>query len=70
MDDSRTVKKIFNATPDGKRKVGRPRRRCDEGVRRDIRILGIRNSRNSALNREEWRKLLKKGRTHIGLSSY
>jgi hypothetical protein len=43
------VKKIFNATPDGTRKVGR----WEEGVRQDIRILGIRNWRNSALNREE-----------------
>jgi hypothetical protein len=53
MDDGRTVKKIFNATPDGTRKVRRPRRRWDEGVRQDIRILGIRNWRNSALNRKE-----------------
>jgi hypothetical protein len=57
MNDSRTVKKIFNATPDGKRKVGRPRRRWEKGVRQDIRILGVRDWRNSALNREEWRKL-------------
>jgi hypothetical protein len=69
MDDSRTVKKIFNATPDGTRKVGRPRRRWEEGIRQDIRILGIRNCRNSALNRDEWRKLLK-ARVHIGLSRY
>jgi hypothetical protein len=70
MDDSRTVKKFYNATPDAKRKVGRPGRRGEEGVRQDIRILGIRNWRNSALNREELRKLLKKTRAHIGLSSY
>jgi hypothetical protein len=31
-------------------------------VDHDIRILGERNWRISALNREEWRKLLKKAR--------
>jgi hypothetical protein len=70
VDDSRTVQKIFSATPDGTRKVGRPKWRWEEGVRQDIRILGIRNWRNSALNREEWQKLLKKARAHIRLSSY
>jgi hypothetical protein len=35
-------------------------------VDRDIRILG---ERNLALNREEWRKLLKNDRAHAGLSS-
>jgi hypothetical protein len=34
----------------------------------DIRVLGERNWRNVVLNREEWRKLLKKVRTHAGLS--
>jgi hypothetical protein len=31
-------------------------------VDHDIRILGERNERNSAINREEWRKHLKKAR--------
>jgi hypothetical protein len=39
-------------------------------VRQDIRFLGIRNWRNSALKREEWPKLLKKARAHIGLLNY
>jgi hypothetical protein len=38
-------------------------------VDHDIRILGERNWRNMALNREEWMKLLKKFRAHAGLSS-
>jgi hypothetical protein len=33
-----------------------------DSVDHDVRILGERNWRNLALNREEWRKLLKKGR--------
>jgi hypothetical protein len=34
-----------------------------------MRLLGDRNWKNLALNREEWRKLLKKARVHTGLSN-
>jgi hypothetical protein len=40
-----------------------------DSVNHDIRISGERNYRNSALNREERRKKLKKDRAHAGLSS-
>jgi hypothetical protein len=32
----------------------------------DIRLLGERDWKNLALNREEWRKVLKKARAHTG----
>jgi hypothetical protein len=35
----------------------------------DIRLLGERNWKNLELNKEEWRKLLEKARTHTGLLS-
>jgi hypothetical protein len=35
----------------------------------DIRILGERIWRNLVLNREEWKKLLKKARAHAGQSN-
>jgi hypothetical protein len=38
-------------------------------VDQDIRLLGGRNWKNLALNKEEWRKLLKKAKAHTGLSS-
>ena len=34
-----------------------------------IRILGVKNWKEVALNRDEWSKLLKKARAHQGLSS-
>jgi hypothetical protein len=43
--------------------------RWGDSVDHDIKILGERNWRNLAVNREEWRKLLKKARAHKGLSS-
>jgi hypothetical protein len=40
-----------------------------DNVDHDVRILREKNWRNLALNRDEWRKLLKNARAHAGLSS-
>jgi hypothetical protein len=39
----------------------------EDGADRDIRLLEERNWKKLALNKEEWRKLLKKVRAHTGL---
>jgi hypothetical protein len=66
--ENRIIKKIFNTKPEGTRKVGIPKLRWEECVRQDIRILGVKNWRSVALNREEWRIILRKARAHKGLS--
>jgi hypothetical protein len=60
---------MFNNRPEGKRGIGRPKLRWGDGVDQDIRLLGERNWKKLTLNKEEWRKLLKKARAHTGLSS-
>ena len=62
-------KKIFKAKPDGARRVGRPKLRWEDGVDQDMRILGVKNWKQVALDRDEWAKLLKKARAHQRLSS-
>jgi hypothetical protein len=69
MSNERTFKKIFNTNPDGTRSSGRPKLRWEDGVVQDTRILGVKNWKQAALNRDEWTKLLKKARAHQGLSS-
>jgi hypothetical protein len=69
MNDNRTPKTIFNTKLDGVRRVGRPKMRWKDGVDQDIRILDIKNWKKVALDRDEWAKLLKKARSHQGLSS-
>jgi hypothetical protein len=66
--ENRTIRKIFNTKPEGTRKVGRPKLRWKECVCQDIRILGVKNWRNVALYRDEWRIILRKARAHKGLS--
>jgi len=67
--NNRTLKKIFNTKPDGVRSVGRPKLQWEVGVDQDIRILGVKNWKKVALNRDEWAKLLMKARAHQGLLS-
>jgi hypothetical protein len=69
MENSGTVKKVFDTRPEGTRKIGRPKLRWEDGVIQDITALGVKNWRNVAVDREDWRKLLKKDRAHTGLSS-
>jgi hypothetical protein len=69
MNDDRTLKKIFITRPDGARSVGRPKLRWEDGVDQDMRILGVKNWKKVALNRDEWAQLLKKTRAHQRLSS-
>jgi hypothetical protein len=69
MNNDRTIKRIFSTKPDGVRSVGRPKLQWEDGVDQDIRILGVKNWKKVALNRDEWEKLLKKAGGHQGLSS-
>jgi len=69
MNNDRTLKKILNTIPDGVRSVGRPKLRWEDGVGQDIRILGVKNWKKVARDRDEWAKLVKNARAHQGLSS-
>ena len=69
VNSDRTIETIFNTKPDGARSVGRPKLRLEDGVDQDMRILGVKNWKKVAFNRDEWAKLLKKARVHQGLSS-
>jgi hypothetical protein len=46
----------------------RPKLRWEECVCQDIRVLGVKNWRSVALNREEWQIILRKARAHKELS--
>jgi hypothetical protein len=57
MENSRTVK-VSDTRPEGPRKIGWPKLSWDHGVIQVISALKM-NSRNVAMNGEEWLKLLK-----------
>ena len=45
MEEGRSPFKILTGKPSGKRPLGRPRRRCEDNIRRDLKEIGV-NTRN------------------------
>jgi hypothetical protein len=41
MGEERKVYKVLVGKPEGKRPLGRPRRRCKDGIRIDLREIGL-----------------------------
>ena len=67
QDDDDLSRRVLLSGPGGKRHTGRPRLRWEDGVEEDAARLGCINWKIVALNREGWRKLLKKAEAHPGL---
>ena len=60
MEDCRSAFKILIGTPAGKRPLGRPRRRWEDNIRKDLKYIGsdTRNWVDSAQDRDYWRALV------------
>jgi hypothetical protein len=41
MGEERKVYKVLEGKPEGKRPLGRPRRRWEDGIRMDVRDIGL-----------------------------
>jgi hypothetical protein len=58
MNETRSVKKIFEGKLEGRRGKGRPRLRWINNVKDDLRKLGVKRWRTKALDREEWASII------------
>jgi hypothetical protein len=58
MEDTRLLKMVFNAKPEGRRGVERPRLRWLDDVA-DIKALGVKRWRIKAQDRKEWPAILR-----------
>ena len=65
MDETRSVKKIFEGNLEGRRGRGRPRLRWINDVEGDLRKLGVKRSRTKVLNREEWASLIREAKAKL-----
>lgn len=65
--DNRTIKKLSRGKPEGRRNVGRPRKRWLDEVEGDLRKMGVRGWRSKAGDREEWRKIVKEAKVLLEL---
>jgi len=67
MDQARPTRKLLVWKSMGTRPVGRPRQRWQEDVMEDLKKLKIKNWKETAKDRRNWRDLAEKTKTHKGL---
>jgi hypothetical protein len=67
MDEKRTPKTVLEWKPIGRRIRGRPRKRLIADIEDDIQKMEIRGWRKLSKEREEWRRITEKAKTHSGL---
>jgi len=67
MDQTRPTRKLLDWKPMGTRPVGRPRQRWQEGVMEDLKMLKVKNWKETAKDRRIGRDLAEKAKTHKGL---
>jgi hypothetical protein len=67
MEGKRILKRVVEWKPTGRRNRGRPRKTWIEDIEEDIEIMEIRGWRKLCKEREEWKKITEKVKTHSGL---
>jgi hypothetical protein len=65
MNETRSVKKIFEGKLVGRRGRGRPRLRWVNDVEDDLRELCVKRWRTKALEREEWASIIKEAKAEL-----
>jgi hypothetical protein len=60
MGEERKLYRVLVGKPEGRRPLGRPRRRCEDGIRMDIReiFLGCMDLIRLAQDRDQWRAVV------------
>jgi hypothetical protein len=67
MEEDRMPKKIFTQELEGTRRRGRPRKRWEEEVERDLQVLGVRRWRELVTDRKKWKDIVRQAKAHSGL---
>ena len=67
MEENRIPKKIFAQELEGTRRRERPRKGWKEEIERDLQVLGVRRWRELAIDRENWKGIVRQAKAHKGL---
>jgi hypothetical protein len=65
MNETRSVKNIFDGKLEGRRGKGQPRLRWINDVDDDLRKLGVKGWRRKALDREEWASIIREAKAKL-----
>ena len=65
MNETRSIKKIFEGELEGRRSRSRPRLRWINDVEEDLRKLGVKRWRTKELEREEWASIIKEAKAKL-----
>jgi len=64
MEEYRTVRRMFELSPMGKRSKGHPRNRWQDEIQKDIRVLGVKNWTKMVKDRTVCHDQMEKSKTH------
>jgi len=64
MEEDRMNKKIFTQELEGSRRRGRPRKRWNEEVERDLQVLGVRRWRELVADGKKWKDIIRQAKAH------
>jgi hypothetical protein len=67
MSKEREVTKIYKWKPFASRPIGRPKNRWEGDVRKDLQTMKIKNLMKSVLDRDSWKTIVERTKTHIEL---
>jgi hypothetical protein len=67
MAKEREVTRIYNRKPLAYRLIGRPKNRWKYDVRKGLQTVTVRNFKKSILNRDLWKIVVERTKTHIEL---
>jgi hypothetical protein len=69
MTNERVAKTIYKWKPYATRPKGRPSVRCEDGVRNDLRKMGVTNWKQRTQEREKWKEIIEQAKTRKELQS-
>jgi len=67
MEEDRMPKKIFTQGLEWTRRRGRPRKRWEEEVERDLQVMGARRWKEMVADRIKWKDIVRQSKAHSGL---
>jgi hypothetical protein len=67
MPKEREVTRIYKWKPHVSRPIGRWKNRWEDVIRKDLQTMKIKNLKKSVLNRDLWKTIAERTKTHVEL---